>query len=58
VGHPRVRTVAGGVFHAWYVSRLTRNEAEVILETEGLVSCVRYLDPLSARLRQTYGLQY
>jgi len=26
VGHPRVPTIAGGVFHAWYTSRLLRNE--------------------------------
>ncbi|WP_431281164.1 glycosyltransferase [Humitalea sp. 24SJ18S-53] len=55
VGHPRVPTMAGGVFHAWYVSRLTHNEAEVIRETEGQVSRTRYLDPLLARLRAAYG---
>ncbi|MFT8242524.1 glycosyltransferase [Roseomonas sp. BN140053] len=56
VGHPRVPTVAGGVFHAWYVSRLTHNEAEVIRETDGEVSRARYLDPLLARLRGAYGV--
>lgn len=55
VGHPRVPTVAGGVFHAWYVSRLTHNEPEVIRETGGEVSRARYLEPLLARLRAAYG---
>jgi glycosyltransferase involved in cell wall biosynthesis len=58
VGHPRVPTVAGGVFHAWYVSRLATQEAEVIRETAGAVSRARYLDPLVARLREGYGLSY
>jgi GT2 family glycosyltransferase len=58
VGHPRVPTVAGGVFHAWYVTRLASQEAEVIRETDGLVSRARYLEPLLARLRQAYGLDY
>lgn len=55
VGHYRVPTVAGGVFHAWYVTRLIRNEAEVIRETEGRVSRERYLTPLTARLVAAYG---
>lgn len=54
VGHPRVPTIAGGVFHAWYVTRLIRNEADVIRETGGAVSRERYLAPLQARLRETY----
>ncbi|MFO1057157.1 MAG: glycosyltransferase [Dongiaceae bacterium] len=58
VGHPRVPTVAGGVFHAWYVTRLASQEAEVIRETEGQVSRARYLEPLVARLREAYGLDY
>jgi glycosyltransferase involved in cell wall biosynthesis len=56
VGHPRVPTVAGGVFHAWYVSRLLHTEAEVICETAGQVSRTGYLDPLEARLRAAYDL--
>lgn len=56
VGHPRVPTMAGGVFHAWYVSRLLHAEAEVIRETGGQVSRTRYLEPLQARLRAAYGL--
>ena len=58
VGHPQVPTVAGGVFHAWYMSRLIRQEAEVIRETQGVVSRARYHDPLVARLREHYGLGY
>ena len=58
VGHPRVPTVAGGVFHAWYVTRLQRDEAAVIRETGGQVSRARYLDPLAARLRRAYNLLY
>jgi len=58
VGHPRVPTVAGGVFHAWYVSRLMSQEAEVIRETDGVVSRAAYLDPLVAKLREVYGLDY
>lgn len=58
VGHPRVPTVAGGVFHAWYVSRLLHTEAEVIGETAGLVSRAGYLEPLLARIRAAYGLPY
>jgi hypothetical protein len=56
VGHPRVPTVAGGVFHAWYVSRLLHTEAQVIRETGGQVSRASYLEPLQARLRAAYDL--
>ncbi len=55
VGHPSVPTIAGGVFHAWYTSRLLHNEAEVIRETQGRVSQATYLHPLQARLRQAYA---
>ncbi|MBV9784207.1 MAG: glycosyltransferase family 2 protein [Acidisphaera sp.] len=58
VGHPRVPTAAGGVFHAWYVSRLERNEAEVARETGGAVTRALYLAPLQAKLRSAYGLAY
>ena len=55
VGHSRVPTVAGGVFHAWYVTRLLHDEASVIRETDGQVTRMRYLEPLVARLRAAYG---
>ena len=58
VGHPRVPTVAGGVFHAWYVSRLLHHEPEVIRETEGQASRARYMTPLQDRLRAAYGLTF
>ena len=58
VGHAQVPTVAGGVFHAWYMSRLLRHEAEVIRETQGAISRARYHDPLVARLRAHYALPY
>jgi len=58
VGHPSVPTVAAGVFHAWYVTRLTHHEAEVIRETEGQVTRASYLDPLLAKLRTRYNLNY
>ena len=58
MGHDRVPTVAGGVFHAWYVSRLARHEAEVARETGGQVTRASYLDPLVARLRAAYALDY
>lgn len=58
VGHPLVPTVAGGVFHAWYVTRLLHQEAEVIRETGGAVTRAGYLEPLQARLRAEYGLAY
>jgi glycosyl transferase family 2 len=58
VGHPSVPTVSGGVFHAWYVTRLLHQEAEVIRETGGAVTRAGYLEPLQAKLRAEYGLAY
>jgi glycosyltransferase involved in cell wall biosynthesis len=58
VGHPTMPTVAGGVFHAWYVSRLMHSEDEVLRETAGRVSRAAYLEPLMARLRAEYRLNY
>jgi hypothetical protein len=58
VGHERVPTEAGGVFHAWYSARLEHNEAEVIRETDGQVTRMTYLEPLKARLRAAYQLAY
>ena len=58
VGHPRVPTVSGGVFHAWYVTRLEHHEKQVVRETAGLVSAASYLEPLRARLRERYALTY
>jgi len=58
VGHPRVPTTSGGVFHAWYSSRLEHQEEEVIRETGGQVTRANYLDPLKAKLRAAYSLPY
>ena len=58
VGHPRVPTVAGGMFHAWYVTRLEHSEAHVVRETNGQVSIASYLRPLQQRLRDRYRLTY
>ena len=58
VGHPTFPTTAGGVFHAWYVTRLIKNEAAVVAETNGAVTRSNYLDPLMARMREQYRLEY
>ncbi|MBV9755963.1 MAG: glycosyltransferase [Alphaproteobacteria bacterium] len=58
VGNPRVPTVAGGVFHAWYVTRLEQNEPEVVRETAGEITGANYLEPLKAKLRAIYRLSY
>lgn len=58
VGHERVPTVAGGVFHAWYVTRLAHDERGVARETNGAVTRAAYLEPLQARLRAAYRLTY
>lgn len=58
VGHDRVPTIAGGVFHAWYVTRLEHHERHVVRETNGLVSIASYMHPLQQRLRERYGLTY
>jgi len=58
VGHPRVPTVSAGVFHAWYVTRLAKESAAVARETEGAITRENYLEPLVARLRETYQLDY
>ena len=58
VGHPRVPTVAGGVFHAWYVTRLLKEKETVDRETGGLVTRENYQQPLQALLRAAYNLKY
>jgi hypothetical protein len=35
VGHHHFPTIAGGVFRAWYVTRLIKNEAALAAETNG-----------------------
>jgi hypothetical protein len=58
VGHPVFPTVAAGVFHAWYGTRLTKETRAVGRETQGAVTDATYLEPLQERLRQAYRLGY
>lgn len=58
VGHPHFPTVTAGVFHAWYGTRLRKDIRTVNRETNGAVTSKNYLDPLQARLRQSYVLDY
>ena len=58
VGHPHFPTVCAGVFHAWYGTRLTKETALVSRETDGAVNRKEYLEPLQARLRKAYRLNY
>jgi glycosyltransferase involved in cell wall biosynthesis len=58
VGHPHFPTVAGGVFHAWYGTRLRKEFRSVDDETNGAVTRSNYLEPLQDLLRQAYRLDY
>ena len=58
VGHPHFPTVAAGVFHAWYGTRLGKDVHTVEVETNGAVTNANYLKPLQTRLRQAYHLDY
>jgi len=58
VGHPRVPTVSGGIFHCWYVTRLLLDPKGVEKESSGQVTPETYLHPLQAKLRARYGLDY
>lgn len=58
VGHPHFPTVAAGVFHAWYGTRLLKEIRTVGRETRGAVSDANYLEPLQQRLREAYRLSY
>jgi glycosyltransferase involved in cell wall biosynthesis len=58
VGHPHFPTVAAGVFHAWYGTRLRKDVRTVGEETNGAVTDANYLEPLQARLREVYQLDY
>jgi glycosyltransferase involved in cell wall biosynthesis len=58
VGHPHFPTVAAGVFHAWYGTRLHKETDVVSRETSDTVTAESYLEPLQARLRKAYGLDY
>ena len=58
VGHPQIPTMAAGVFHAWYGTRLAKNKASVFRESRGSITVENYLAPLQAKLRVTYQLDY
>ncbi|HJT81606.1 MAG TPA: glycosyltransferase [Chthoniobacterales bacterium] len=58
VGHPRFPTVTAGVFHAWYGTRMAKETRTVSEETSGAVTRSNYLEPLQARLREVYHLDY
>lgn len=56
MGHPRVPTVAGDVFHCWYITRLLLDTEGVARETGGVITPDRYLLPLQAKLAARYGI--
>ena len=58
VGHPHFPTVAAGVFHAWYGTRLTKEKRAVGRETQNVVTDATYREPLQQKLRQAYHLEY
>ncbi len=57
-GHRDFPTVAAGVFHAWYGTRLVKEIATVGNETDGKVTDDGYLGPVVAALRLRYRLKY
>ncbi len=56
--HPHYPTIGGGVFHAWYGTRIQKEEGVVIRESDGLVSYSSYQKDLLVALRSLYGLGY
>jgi CTP:molybdopterin cytidylyltransferase MocA len=58
MGHPHFPTVAAGVFHAWYGTRLAKEKRAVTRETAGAVNSDSYGGPLQAKLRKAYALSY
>ena len=58
VGHAHFPTVAAGVFHAWYGTRVVKDCETVGRETGGAVTRASYLDPLQDLLRSAYALSY
>lgn len=57
-GHPHFPTISGGVFHAWYGTRLKKESKVVSEETDGTVSGTAYQTPMMAMLREFYSLDY
>ncbi len=58
VGHPALPTVSASVFHAWYSTRLSKNQEEVHDETKERITRESYSEPLKLLLRRLYGLDY
>lgn len=58
VGHPVLPTVSAGVFHAWYSTRLVKNDREVRDETRRAITEESYAGPLRELLRRLYRLEY
>ena len=58
VGRPDTPSVAAGVFHAWYVTRLLKTPDSMARATNEEVTRENYLEPLQAKLRAAYGLEY
>jgi GT2 family glycosyltransferase len=58
VGHPHFPTVAAGVFHAWYGTRVLKEKKAVARETAASVSAASYGIPLQQKLRAAYHLDY
>ena len=58
VGHPHFPTVSAGVFHGWYGTRISKESRTVREETAGAIDDASYIEPLQARLRQAYRLDY
>lgn len=57
-GHPHFPTIAAGVFHAWYGTRVKKDAALVGKETRSAISGRAYQAPLMAALREFYALDY
>jgi hypothetical protein len=58
VGYPSLPQVSAGVFHAGNATRIEKNSASVIRETNGLITKNGYILPLQRLLRETYRLNY
>lgn len=57
-GHPHLPTISGGVFHAWYGTRLKKDTKVVVEETDGTVTRYDYQAPIMTALREFYKLKY
>lgn len=58
VGHPGHPQISAGVFHAGHATRLAKNSASVLRESDGMITHAGYIEPLQALLRQAYHLDY